>query len=364
MATSNRLQDDLYAKEEAKIARKRAANEERRQRILNAKTRVLGVDVDALDAQVEEKRKTKDNGKEYDLMLNAQAIEIEKMLAYAAEEEKQIKDYQSREIRKQWEESIKYKKDQEELAKKVKDIDFDKCGPSSLQSFAGEDPHMAERSRLQKEQMKRWVQEQVAEKNYLKKFEKNEDMSYAEMMKAIDAIRETTDKEEAEMKKYISRSVKLQNDELKVLQKYKNRNPKDDPEVDPKGSFFSFDEDKTYAIDANGRIIRKDMFKGFTEEQRRKFYQENVDIIRAKKELKENTQNEDYMWLLQQQMSQRAMEEIEYDNKLIADARKQQQLAFLREQIEEQNKNKETWKKMKNGSIEPGFFNNFGSSCR
>ena len=48
----------------------------------------------------------------------------------------------------------------------------------------------------------------------------------------------------------------------------------------------------------------------------------------------------------------------------MADARKQQQLAFLREQIEEQNKNKDNWKKMKNGSIEPGFFNNFGSSCR
>ena len=48
----------------------------------------------------------------------------------------------------------------------------------------------------------------------MKKFEKNEDLSFSEMMKAVDAIRETTDKEEAEMKKYISRSVKLQNDEV------------------------------------------------------------------------------------------------------------------------------------------------------
>ena len=46
------------------------------------------------------------------------------------------------------------------------------------------------------------------------------------------------------------------------------------------------------------------------------------------------------------------------------DARKQQQLSFLKEQIAEQNKNKDSWKKQKNGSIEPGFFNNFGTSCR
>lgn len=139
------------------------------------------------------------------------------MLAFAAEEEKQLRDYQAREIRKNWEESIKYKREQEEITKKIKDVDFDKCGPSSVQSFAGEDVHVVERTRLQKDQMKRWVQEQVAEKNYLKKFDKNEDLAYAEMMKAVDAIRETTDKEEADMKKYITRSVKLQNDEVTIL---------------------------------------------------------------------------------------------------------------------------------------------------
>ena len=136
------------------------------------------------------------------------------MLAFASDEERQIKDFQLSLLRKNWEDSIKYKKEQEEIAKKVKDIDFDKCGPSSLQNFTGEDPQAAERKRLQKDQMKKWVQEQVAEKNYLKKQEKDEDLSYAEMIKAVDVIRETTDKEEAELKRYISRSVKLQNDEV------------------------------------------------------------------------------------------------------------------------------------------------------
>ena len=67
------------------------------------------------------------------------------------------------------------------------------------------------------------------------------------------------------------------------MQKQKNRNPKYDSPIDTTGSFFNFDEDKTYAIDSNGRIIRKDMFKGFTEEQRRKIYQENAELLRLKK---------------------------------------------------------------------------------
>lgn len=70
---------------------------------------------------------------------------------------------------------------------------------------------------------------------------------------------------------------------MKVLQKQKNKYPKDEPAVNTKGSYFNFEEDKSYAIDANGRIIRKDMFKGFTEEQRRKIYQENAEILRMKK---------------------------------------------------------------------------------
>lgn len=56
MFQGNKLQDELMAKEEAKIQRKREAFEQRRLRILNAKVRIIGLDVDALDAQVAEKR--------------------------------------------------------------------------------------------------------------------------------------------------------------------------------------------------------------------------------------------------------------------------------------------------------------------
>jgi hypothetical protein len=59
-------QDELLAKEEAKIQRTREAHEQRRLRILNAKVRIIGLDVDALDAQVAEKRQNASNKNEND----------------------------------------------------------------------------------------------------------------------------------------------------------------------------------------------------------------------------------------------------------------------------------------------------------
>ena len=55
---SNNLTLIAEAKEEARIARKRAEMDKRCKRILNPRTRVIGLDVAALDAQVAEKRAT------------------------------------------------------------------------------------------------------------------------------------------------------------------------------------------------------------------------------------------------------------------------------------------------------------------
>ena len=39
-----------------------------------------------------------------------------------------------------------------------------------------------------------------------------------------------------------------------------------------------FNEDAATAMDSNGRIIRKEMFKGFTAAQKRRIYQENETV--------------------------------------------------------------------------------------
>ena len=54
------------AKEEARIKAKREANEQRRIRYLNAKVRLIGLDVQALDQQVLEKQQRKSQERDYD----------------------------------------------------------------------------------------------------------------------------------------------------------------------------------------------------------------------------------------------------------------------------------------------------------
>jgi hypothetical protein len=49
------MQDKSLQREELRIKAKREANEERRKRFLNARSRLIGLDVAALDQQVAEK---------------------------------------------------------------------------------------------------------------------------------------------------------------------------------------------------------------------------------------------------------------------------------------------------------------------
>ena len=45
-------------------------------------------------------------------------------------------------------------------------------------------------------------------------------------------------------------------------------------------SLNCFDESRASAIGPDGKVKRIDMFRGFTEEQRRTIFQQNQDIIR------------------------------------------------------------------------------------
>jgi len=56
------------SKEEARIQLKRENMEKRKEKLLNPRARVIGLDVDALDAQVAEVQKSRANMKQQDLI--------------------------------------------------------------------------------------------------------------------------------------------------------------------------------------------------------------------------------------------------------------------------------------------------------
>jgi len=334
----------------------------RRLRIMNAKVRIIGLDVDALDAQVAEKKQNHANKLESDRFEKAQAMEIDRLLTASLEEERQMKEYQMNMLKQSWADAAN-ERQYEKSKPRGRDFDPDNCGSASLQKFSGEDANRFQRLKLQKDQMRKWIQEQIAEKSYLNKIRQDDDMTYAEMIKAIDEIRAATEKEEMEMRKYIQDSYKRSNLDLAKIQKSRI-NDWNRMNIDSATSLTAFDEDKGVAMDSNGRIIRVDMFKGFTDEQKRRLFQDNEDLIRHKNAMRDRERRHDYDWAVQQDMSLRAMELAEYEEKCMRDNQKEERLAYLRQQIDQQNNAKRDWNKTKYGEIGSGFFESFGRDCR
>ena len=81
-------------------------------------------------------------------------------------------------------------------------------------------------------------------------------------------------------------------------------------------------------------------------------------------DLRNEEKQKDYEWMVQQVMALRAMEQAEFEDKTMKQMQTQDRLDFLQIQMDEQAKQRASWNKTKNGTIEPGFFDNFGTSCR
>ena len=114
--------NEALAKEEQRIAAKRAINEQRKQRILNPRIRTIGIDVSALDQQVIEKQNKLEMLKEEARMEKLVALETERVLAASAEEEKMMRKFQMDEMKKSWNEEIHQRRLEERY-----DIHFDTC---------------------------------------------------------------------------------------------------------------------------------------------------------------------------------------------------------------------------------------------
>jgi hypothetical protein len=67
------------------------------------------------------------------------------------------------------------------------------------------------------------------------------------------------------------------------MEAHRERNKKNVGSIDDPTSLDVFDEDQTKAWDENGRIIRRDAFKGFTDAQRRRIQQENEMALMEKR---------------------------------------------------------------------------------
>ena len=359
--------DDMLLVEQQRIRRKRQQNAERRDRFLNARKRIMGVDVDALDAQVEQKRQENQDAKDENILDRLRILEIERVLEESKEEERQMREYQKAITKESWDNAVAEKSRLAAMPEPF--LDPLKSGVSAAQTFAGSDPNRNVRLNAQKQQMRRWIQEQLAEKADAKAHKDDDDLAYSEMLKAVEVIRDSADKEEKEMKIYLNSSVTSSNAALiaSKMQRHKNDTADwDNLTAAEQAAASSIDLKETtdIAMDENGRILRRDAFRGYTAAQVRHIIQENEDLLQHKRNSDANDSNNDDIWLKQQQMQQQAMEQAHHLEHEMRQSETMLNLEVLKKQIELQKSRRSQNNKDRFGNITPGFFDQFGTDCR
>lgn len=362
MQASDHLQDDMELKDRAKIAHKQRINAERLAR-LHGPMRDASA-MAQLDAQIAEKKQNNSDDREFDLMMKDQADTVERTLAASEEEEKMMKDYSKREVQKSWDSAVKYKSEKKELDKQDKDYRPEVAGPASCVSFAGQDDDFALTNKMKQAAMRASLQEQMAAKAEENLHANDDDMQYHSMMGAVDVIRDEAEQEEEALRKYITQSVRDHNNELAAqLRERKDRAIQEDKRAGEQ-LFSITNETKEYAYDKSGRIIRKDMFKGYTDAQQRRFLLENQRIIDDKHAKEVGQNNKDYEWSIQQDMQLKSMESAEYEEKLFREQISREHTEILKQQAAEKKERAAAFKRDQQSNNNNAFFEAFGKSAR
>lgn len=183
-------------KEAAAIERRRNMEEQRKSRIFNAKTRTIGVDLQAIDQQIKDKKQQEEYERKRADAFAADAIRNDKITQLL--EQRQNQDmfelnralnefrmlHQQPDSRREFD---LYDPDYLKKDKPARVSDDDpRCGISSIQKFEGEDLNSKARNKYQQEQLREWSLEQQREKDQAKRNQAQADRLYELKMRELD----------------------------------------------------------------------------------------------------------------------------------------------------------------------------------
>jgi len=188
---------------DTKIQRRRERNEARRMKLLNAKTRLMGVDKTAIDIQIEEKKRRNEAERQAEKSYANRMSQIQNIL-----EERNLSDNEQ-----QVEEAMKTRAvwdvQQQQLNERsmMQTSEFEKkwsdesvVGAASMRNVAGEDRYSADRKKMQAMQMKDWCAQISAENVEKKRQEQEEMMRHSNYLMQVDSMRQEMNKIETEQR--------------------------------------------------------------------------------------------------------------------------------------------------------------------
>ncbi|KAK3101431.1 hypothetical protein FSP39_003540 [Pinctada imbricata] len=281
-------------KEAAAIERRRAMEEERKSRIFNAKTRTIGVDIQAIGQQVKDKKQQEDYERKRELAFASDAIRNDK-ITQLLEKRQQMDErelnralnefrsmHQQPDGRREFD---LYDPDYLKKDKPARVSDDDpRCGVSSIQKFEGEDLNSKARRKYQQEQLREWSTEQREEREQAERNQKQADRLYELKMRELDQRGMELEKAEEACRRAINEATSDYNKALAKEKDEKERLKKqqdlDDNMTEIANHVFGdvLTENPSVAQSAFGphRVI-PDRWKGMTPSQ--------IDEIRRQQEL-------------------------------------------------------------------------------
>ena len=191
-------------------------------------------------------------------------------------------------LRRTLEEQVKYPKNNA-LASGV--VDFDKCGPASIQIFDGEDDAYSERKKNQLQQLQGWCSELMAEKERARLEEQKREQEYAS--RVLQNVHQREEREEQVLHQKEERARLQQLENMKMAEEAELRRKMEaqaDMCADKAQTLYLqtcqlLTEDKKVAANQiQPHRVRPDHFKGFDKDQINRVYRDNDAVVEEKRQ--------------------------------------------------------------------------------
>ncbi|KAK3794035.1 hypothetical protein RRG08_028467 [Elysia crispata] len=271
-------------KEASAIERRRAQEDERKTRIFNAKTRQIGVDRQAIEQQMFDKKQMEEYERKRHEAFAADALRndrIATMLQTRQERDQRALNealnefralHQQPSSRREWD---LYDPDYLKKDKPARVHDDDpRCGISSIQKFDGEDLNSKARKKFQNEQARSWHEQQMRERDQAKRSQEAADRLYNLKQQELDQRAMDLQKAEEDCRRAINMATadynKALNNEQMERSRLKEQQDLDDKMTEIANNVFGdvLTENPAVAQSAFGphRVIT-DRWKGMSPEQ-------------------------------------------------------------------------------------------------
>ncbi|KAM9326937.1 RIB43A-like with coiled-coils protein 2 [Gastrophryne carolinensis] len=310
-------------KEAAAIERRRNREQQRQSRIFNARVRTIGVDVPALESQIEEQKAMEKLEKARDEAFDADREQNDKIALMLEQREHQLArdlDKATENFRAQHQQPKSrrefYLYDPEALKKdrpaRVSDDD-PRCGPASLQKFAGEDLSEKERKKLQIELSRNWLTAQSDERKMREAQQKYADDLYDKKRVELDERALHLSRMEDECRKAVDMAIKNFNQALAMESAACRMQEKQQEEDNNFAEIYNhltgdiLTENPGAAVSAYGphRVV-PDRWKGMSPEQLKSILEVQEQQRQEKQRLKEEEKQRDTEWDRQRVLEARA----------------------------------------------------------